>query len=99
MARAATSGSVPPSREALRRGVAVALAEAEIARAPRERLRRDDQTPRDEYRKRAPDCSSALLSRASPALLPRGPAYGSYRASGFGRSWKWTILPLVPFPP
>src|SRR4051812_20632085 len=37
-ARAATSGAGPPSREALRRGLAVALAEAEIGGARRERL-------------------------------------------------------------
>ena len=39
-ARAASSGTGPPSRKALRRGLAVALAEAEIGGDPRECLRR-----------------------------------------------------------
>ena len=49
-ARVATSGAGPPSREALRRGLAVALAEAEIGGAQRARLPPPPSCDRSECR-------------------------------------------------
>src|SRR3954471_13729483 len=54
-----SSGTGPPSREALRRGLAVALAEAEIGGARRERLRRAGHTAR----LRVAQCASTRSAR------------------------------------